>query len=81
MTPALARLTFLAPLFVPANRPERYHKAANSGADGVLIDLEDAVAPGDKDAARKTLRGASIPLSPMPPMPRTPAVTRTWSCT
>ena len=63
MTPALARLTFLAPLFVPANRPERYHKAANSGADGVLIDLEDAVAPGDKDAARKTLRGASIPVN------------------
>lgn len=63
MTPALARISFLAPLFVPANRPERYHKAANSGADGVIIDLEDAVAPGDKDAARATLLAASIPVN------------------
>ncbi len=63
MTPALARISFLAPLFVPANRPERYHKAANSGADGVIIDLEDAVAPSDKEAARATLLGASIPVN------------------
>lgn len=63
MTPALARISFLAPLFVPANRPERYHKAANSGADGVIIDLEDAVAPDDKDAARATLLAASIPVN------------------
>ena len=63
MTPALARISFLAPLFVPANRPERYHKAANSGADGVIIDLEDAVAPNDKDAARGTLAAASIPVN------------------
>lgn len=63
MTPALARLQFLAPLFVPANRPERYHKAANSGADGVIIDLEDAVAPHEKDAARATLAAASIPVN------------------
>ena len=63
MTPALARISFLAPLFVPANRPERYHKAANSGADGVIIDLEDAVAPGDKDAARvRTMTLACPPL-------------------
>lgn len=63
MTPALARIHFLAPLFVPANRPERYQKAANSGADGVIIDLEDAVAPDDKDAARTALLGASIPVN------------------
>jgi len=53
---------FLAPLFVPANRPDRYHKAAQSGADGVIIDLEDAVAADDKDAARATLLSASIPV-------------------
>ena len=29
-------------LFVPADRPERIVKALNSGADGVIIDLEDA---------------------------------------
>ncbi|MGB6229246.1 MAG: CoA ester lyase [Litorimonas sp.] len=39
-------------LFVPGNRSDRFEKAANSGADLVCIDLEDAVAPDDKDAAR-----------------------------
>ncbi|MER5437231.1 CoA ester lyase [Streptomyces sp. NPDC002790] len=39
-------------LFVPGDRPDRYAKAHASGADLVIIDLEDAVAPADKDAAR-----------------------------
>jgi len=39
-------------LFVPGNRPERFAKALASGADAVVLDLEDAVAPPDKDAAR-----------------------------
>lgn len=43
------------PLFVPANRPERYAKAAASGADAVILDLEDAVAEGDKTSARALL--------------------------
>ena len=42
-------------LFVPANRPERYAKALASGADAVIIDLEDAIAPTDKALARQTL--------------------------
>jgi len=42
-------------LFVPGNRPDRYHKALAAGADTVVIDLEDAVPPADKDAARETL--------------------------
>lgn len=42
-------------LFVPANRPERYAKALASGADAVIVDLEDAVAPADKPAARAAL--------------------------
>lgn len=42
-------------LFVPGNRPERFAKALASGADAVIIDLEDAVAPADKAAARKHL--------------------------
>lgn len=41
-----------APLFVPANRPERFSKAAASGADAVILDLEDAVAQDEKAAAR-----------------------------
>lgn len=43
------------PLFVPANRPERFAKAAASGADAVILDLEDAVAESDKTSARAQL--------------------------
>jgi citrate lyase subunit beta/citryl-CoA lyase len=43
------------PLFVPGDRPERFAKAALSGADAVIIDLEDAVAPTAKAAARAAL--------------------------
>lgn len=39
-------------LFVPANRWHMIEKAAASSADAVCIDLEDAVAPADKPAAR-----------------------------
>ncbi|BCW18726.1 CoA ester lyase [Arthrobacter sp. NtRootA9] len=38
-------------LFCPADRPERYRKAAER-ADAVILDLEDAVAPADKQRAR-----------------------------
>ncbi|WP_317617322.1 HpcH/HpaI aldolase/citrate lyase family protein [Streptomyces antnestii] len=40
-------------LFVPGHRPDRFEKAAAAGADAVIIDLEDAVAPDGKDAARR----------------------------
>lgn len=50
-------------LFVPANRQERFAKAAASGADRVIIDLEDAVAPAEKRAACDALAGAAIPRS------------------
>ncbi len=40
-------------LFVPADRPERYRKALDSGASGAILDLEDAVALDKKDAARE----------------------------
>lgn len=47
--------SLVAPLFVPATRPERFGKAATSGADAIIIDLEDAV-PGEmKDKARGNL--------------------------
>jgi len=39
-------------LFVPGDRPERFIKALGAGADRVIIDLEDAVLPGAKEAAR-----------------------------
>ena len=39
-------------LFVPGDRPERFAKAAASGADAIIIDLEDSVVLANKDAAR-----------------------------
>jgi citrate lyase subunit beta / citryl-CoA lyase len=39
-------------LFVPGDRPDRFAKAAASGADALILDLEDSVAPERKDAAR-----------------------------
>jgi (S)-citramalyl-CoA lyase len=41
-------------LFTPGTRPDRFDKAAASGADVSIIDLEDAVAPVDKAKARQT---------------------------
>ena len=43
-------------LFVPANRIDRIAKAFASGADAVIVDLEDAVASEDKADARKALQ-------------------------
>jgi citrate lyase subunit beta/citryl-CoA lyase len=40
-------------LYVPGNRPDRFDSAAASGADAVVIDLEDAVPPIAKDEARQ----------------------------
>ena len=48
-------------LFCPADRPERYAKAAER-ADAVILDLEDAVAPGRKAAARDAL--VDTPIDP-----------------
>ncbi|BBX95793.1 HpcH/HpaI aldolase/citrate lyase family protein [Mycobacterium lacus] len=48
-------------LFCPADRPERFAKAA-AAADVVILDLEDGVAPPEKPAARKALQ--STPLDP-----------------
>jgi citrate lyase subunit beta/citryl-CoA lyase len=42
-------------LFVPGTRPERFGKALASGADAVVLDLEDAVAADDKAAARAAI--------------------------
>lgn len=42
-------------LFVPATRCERVAKAVAAGAQAVIVDLEDAVDPGQKDEARAQL--------------------------
>src|SRR5690606_26861620 len=48
-------------LFCPADRPERFEKAA-AAADVVILDLEDGVAAKDREAARKAL--VDTPLDP-----------------
>jgi citrate lyase subunit beta / citryl-CoA lyase len=55
----------IAPLFVPASRPERFEKAAASGADAIIIDLEDAVDPHGKDAARTAIQRHCIDTLPV----------------
>lgn len=42
-------------LFVPGHRPDRFDKAAQSGADAIVLDLEDAVGPEAKPAARENV--------------------------
>ena len=61
-------------LFVPGSRPALFEKAAASAADVVCLDLEDAVAPSDKDTARDNIVAAlndvnwGTKASPIPDM-------------
>ena len=48
-------------LFCPADRPERFQKAADA-ADVVILDLEDGVAATDRHTAREAL--VEVPLDP-----------------
>ena len=64
--PAEADLRWTAPrtyLFVPGNRPERFAKALASGADAVVLDLEDAVAAADQGRRARRHR-ALVPRRP-----------------
>jgi citrate lyase subunit beta/citryl-CoA lyase len=55
-------------LFVPGDRPERFDKAAESGADAVICDLEDAVQAANRPNARRAIAdylrkaGRSVPV-------------------
>jgi citrate lyase subunit beta/citryl-CoA lyase len=48
-------------LFVPGSRPELFARALAAGADAVVFDLEDAVAPSAKAAARRAVADAVTP--------------------
>ncbi len=50
-------------LFVPGDRPERFAKAAGSGADRIILDLEDAVRPDAKAEARALILEATLDWS------------------
>lgn len=67
--------TTRAPLFVPADRPERFSKAAQSGADAVILDLEDAVTPEAKDRARAEL---SCEFTDLPIIVRVNQIGSSW---
>jgi len=44
-------------LFVPADSPKKFAKGMTSGADALIIDLEDSIAPNNKEHARQTALG------------------------
>ncbi len=50
--------TWRSLLYVPATQPRFVEKAHTRGADAIILDLEDAVAPSEKDAARAALKTA-----------------------
>jgi citrate lyase subunit beta/citryl-CoA lyase len=62
MTSLLARARSF--LFVPASRPERFAKAMSSGADCVILDLEDAVPAAGKVEARELLAAHAVGFTP-----------------
>jgi len=45
-------------LYLPGNEPKYFLNAGAYGPDGVILDLEDSVHPGEKDAARLLVRNA-----------------------
>jgi malyl-CoA/(S)-citramalyl-CoA lyase len=60
-TPVVRRVPprlYRSKLFVPGSRTQLFEKAAASAADVVCLDLEDAVAPSDKDKARDNIVAA-----------------------
>lgn len=62
--PVLTRLP-RSYLFVPGDRPERFAKARVAGADMVIVDLEDAVAPESKPRARAALAATLDEAAPL----------------
>ncbi len=66
--PALALRSMI---FIPGHRHDLIDKAVRSGADAVIVDLEDAVAPSEKPNARAAL--AELPDAPIPFFVRTNA--------
>ena len=64
-----APLVLRSVLFVPGTRTDRFAKAFASGADAVVLDLEDGVEAGRKDDARREV-GEWVASAPSPPCTR-----------
>jgi citrate lyase beta subunit len=65
-------------LFLPASNPRAVAKARSAGADLVILDLEDAVTPDDKDLARDAALEALATPWPMPVAIRINGVGTPW---
>ena len=65
-------------LFLPASNPRAIAKARTAGADLVILDLEDAVKPADKAAAREAAVAAVAEPWPMPVAIRVNGVGSEW---
>jgi citrate lyase beta subunit len=65
-------------LFLPASNPRAIAKARDAGSDLVVLDLEDAVKPGDKAAAREAAIEAVAEAWPMPVAIRLNGVGTEW---
>lgn len=65
-------------LFLPASNPRAISKARESSADLVVLDLEDAVKPADKAAARNAAVSAIAEAWPMPVAIRVNGVGTEW---
>ena len=65
-------------LFLPASNPRAIAKARQAGSDLVVLDLEDAVKPDDKTAARKAAVEAVADPWPMPVAVRVNGIGTRW---
>ena len=64
-------------LFCPGDRPDRFGKAV-AAADAVILDLEDAVAPENKNRARNEVARTLRDLDPSRTIVRINAVGTPW---
>lgn len=78
MTSTVAAIAL--PLFVPADRPDRFARAFTFAADAAILDLEDAVPPGRKAEARDALVAArdAVAAAACPVLVRINAVGTHW---
>lgn len=75
--PAAAR-PWRSVLYVPGDKPRAIEKARTLGADAVILDLEDAVAPEHKAGAREHVRAALAQPWPVPVLLRVNAPGTPW---
>ncbi len=65
-------------LFAPGHNPKLLDRVFTAGADAVMLDLEDAVAPEAKGTARRMVRGVLARSTPVPAWVRVNAARSDW---